>query len=257
MQSLTPTPWSGTAGRELLRREPGRGVRAGRIEGDVAEVEQAGVADDDVQADRHHDEHDHVDAGCDVGADAEDRDREQVRVVERVHDRPETCRDRQEAATGTSPGPEGNCERAAGATRACCRTSEQRERPDDRRHRLEAVRPPAACASRRSATDQDAVAEEWSTKQRRGPAKRPADRDRDTSAASGWIEPQRAQLVPRADPRAPPSGESRPSRYPPSGVRSPSRPSGRKTRIRIRIAKTIDCVQSEPGACQLRPSLKA
>ena len=45
--------------------------------------------------------------------------------------------------------------------------------------------------------------------------------------------------------------------HPPSGVRSPSRPSGRKTRIRIRIEKTIDSVQSEPGACQVRPSLKA
>ena len=33
----------------------------------------------------------------------------------------------------------------------------------------------------------------------------------------------------------------------PSGVRSPSRPSGRKTRIRMRIEKTIDCVQSLPG----------
>ena len=45
--------------------------------------------------------------------------------------------------------------------------------------------------------------------------------------------------------------------HPPSGVRSPSRPSGRKTRIRIRIEKTIDCVQSLPGACQARPSLNA
>ena len=45
--------------------------------------------------------------------------------------------------------------------------------------------------------------------------------------------------------------------HPPSGVRSPSRPSGRKTRIRIRIENTIDSVQSEPGACQLSPSLNA
>ena len=42
------------------------------------------------------------------------------------------------------------------------------------------------------------------------------------------------------------------TRYPPSGVRSPRSPSGRKTRIRIRIEKTIDCVQSLPGACHAR-----
>ena len=35
---------------ELLRREPAGDVRAGGVEGDVAEVEQARVADDDVQA---------------------------------------------------------------------------------------------------------------------------------------------------------------------------------------------------------------
>src|SRR4029453_1198818 len=43
--------------------------------------------------------------------------------------------------------------------------------------------------------------------------------------------------------------------YAPSGVRSPSSPSGRKTRIRIRIAKMIDWLQSLPGACQPRPLL--
>src|ERR1700712_2892770 len=42
--------------------------------------------------------------------------------------------------------------------------------------------------------------------------------------------------------------------HPPSGVRSPRRPSGRNTRIRIRIENTIDCVQSEPGMCQGSPS---
>ena len=46
---------------EVEGGKPGRRVRADRVEGDVAEVEQARVADDDVQADRHHreDEHDH------------------------------------------------------------------------------------------------------------------------------------------------------------------------------------------------------
>ena len=36
---------------ELNRGEPGRRIRADRVEGDVAEVEQPCVADDDVEAD--------------------------------------------------------------------------------------------------------------------------------------------------------------------------------------------------------------
>src|SRR5207248_169418 len=48
--------------------------------------------------------------------------------------------------------------------------------------------------------------------------------------------------------------EQQDHRYPPSGVRSPRSPSGRKTRIRMRIEKTIDCVQSEPGKCHGSPS---
>ena len=46
---------------ELLRGQPGGGVGAGRVKGNVAEVEQARVADDDVEADGHHrhDHHDH------------------------------------------------------------------------------------------------------------------------------------------------------------------------------------------------------
>ena len=43
--------------------------------------------------------------------------------------------------------------------------------------------------------------------------------------------------------------------YPPSGVLSPSSPSGRKTRMRMRMVNTSDCVQSEPGAFQSSPSL--
>ncbi len=48
-----------------------------------------------------------------------------------------------------------------------------------------------------------------------------------------------------------PPGCRRRSHQAPSGVRSPSRPSGRKTRMAIRIPKTIDRVQSLPGAFQL------
>ena len=56
--------------------------------------------------------------------------------------------------------------------------------------------------------------------------------------------------------RAPPTTREiaprRRARQAPSGVRSPSRPSGRKTRMRMRIAKTIDCVQSLPGECHVQ-----
>ena len=41
----------------------------------------------------------------------------------------------------------------------------------------------------------------------------------------------------------------------PSGVRSPSRPSGRNTRIAIRMPNTIERVQSPPGVPIARPSL--
>ena len=49
---------------ELGRGEPRRGVGAHRLEGDVAEVEQSRLPHDDVQADGHHDEHDHHDGPC-------------------------------------------------------------------------------------------------------------------------------------------------------------------------------------------------
>ena len=44
---------------EVARREPAGRVRADGVERDVAEVEQPAVADDDVEADGHHDEDDH------------------------------------------------------------------------------------------------------------------------------------------------------------------------------------------------------
>ena len=80
-----------------------------------------------------------------------------------------------------------------------------------------------------------------------------ADRDRG-AVQRGQVLPPGAQLVAQADLvgrrlalRAHVRAGRRLLGHPPSGVRSPSRPSGRKTRIRIRIEKTIDCVQSEPG----------
>ena len=48
---------------EVLRCEPPGGVGADRVEGDIAEVEQAAVADDDVEPDGHHRERDHHDDG--------------------------------------------------------------------------------------------------------------------------------------------------------------------------------------------------
>ena len=47
--------------RELVRREPARHVGADRVERDVAEVEQAGVAHDEVQAEGHDREDHHHD----------------------------------------------------------------------------------------------------------------------------------------------------------------------------------------------------
>src|SRR4029453_3823534 len=42
----------------------------------------------------------------------------------------------------------------------------------------------------------------------------------------------------------------------PSGVRSPRRPSGRNTRVRMRMPNTIERVPRPPGAYPGRPSLK-
>ena len=68
--------------------------------------------------------------------------------------------------------------------------------------------------------------------------------------------PAAARLSEQARPAVPPRlAIVRQLGHPPSGVRSPSRPSGRKTRIRIKIANTIDCVHWELGACQDSPSL--
>ena len=89
--------------RELQRREPRRGVGAHRVEGDVAEVEQARVADDDVQADGHHDEDEHVDAGRDVGPHAEHGDREHLRLVERIDDGSDERDGRQHPARAGAP----------------------------------------------------------------------------------------------------------------------------------------------------------
>ncbi len=59
--------------RELRRGEPTGHVRAHRIEGDVTEVEQPGVPDDEVQAERHHGEDRHHDERRELGERAEER----------------------------------------------------------------------------------------------------------------------------------------------------------------------------------------
>ena len=53
-----PAAWIGDAAAELLRGEPAGDVGAGGVERHVAEVEQPGVADDDVEADAHDGERD-------------------------------------------------------------------------------------------------------------------------------------------------------------------------------------------------------
>ena len=100
---------------ELTRREPAHDVRPDRVEGDVAEVEQARVADDDVQSDGHHHENHHVSAGArgHVRERAEDRDLEEPGRDERIDERDE------HAAEWDRP-----------AARAC-RDPGERERDDD------------------------------------------------------------------------------------------------------------------------------
>ena len=71
---------------KLGRREPAGHVGAHRVERDVAEVQQARVAHDDVQAEGHHREDQHHDHRVHPRARAEDRRPEQMRVVERVQD---------------------------------------------------------------------------------------------------------------------------------------------------------------------------
>ncbi len=70
---------------EVRRGEPGRRVGADRVERDIAEIEQARVADDHVEADRHHREDDDRDHRVHVREGLEDRNLEQdVRSVELV-----------------------------------------------------------------------------------------------------------------------------------------------------------------------------
>ena len=71
---------------ELDGREPGDRVGAHRVERDVAEVQQAGVAHDDVEADGHHrvDAHDH--GRAEIGIRTEDVHAAEVRDVERIRE---------------------------------------------------------------------------------------------------------------------------------------------------------------------------
>jgi hypothetical protein len=70
---------------ELARGQPARGIGAERVEGDVAEIEQAAVAHDDVEPDRHHREDEDRHGRVHVGEGEDDRDvRRQAVHVERV-----------------------------------------------------------------------------------------------------------------------------------------------------------------------------
>ena len=79
---------------ELQRREPAGRVGARGVERDVAQVEQARVADDDVQPERHHREdehHDHRSRPRDEVAD-------QRQDLQRLHDERVDERDNDHAA---------------------------------------------------------------------------------------------------------------------------------------------------------------
>src|SRR5262245_6641540 len=159
---------------ELSGGEPASGVRTDRVEGDVAEVQQARVADDHVQADGHDHEHEDRHRSTHVGEGENDRDvggkaRDVVRIGRREHDH-----------------------------------------SDD--------------GKRRTQSPGDSVP----------PREEPIDRFETRDAAETAVHGQA-----------------------PSGVRSLSSPSGRKTRIAIRSPKTIDRVQSLPGAAHVNPSLNA
>ena len=87
--------------RCVRRGEPGRRVGAERVERDVAEVEETGVADDHVQAHGHHREDGHHRHRVDAREAVEDRHLEQEPLVVRLLDE-ERVRDRE--ARGWSPG---------------------------------------------------------------------------------------------------------------------------------------------------------
>ncbi len=189
---------------ELLRREPGGRVRAGGVERDVPEVEQPRVADDDVEADGHHHEHEHVDAGRDVGPGAEDRHREQVREVERVHDRRDHGGDREQSRAvrlrdrrdGERAG-----ERSARATRACSRRARAaragRRSPPLRR--AEGAARAVGAASRRRRRAARPKPSEWSVKEMSSANAPRIAIEMMTRASSRQMPPARAQLVAEAD----------------------------------------------------------
>ena len=97
--------------RELNRCEPGRRVRTHGVERDVAEVEEARVAHDHVQADGHHrvDGHDH--GGVHLRPRSDEGDGADVVAEERVdHRQDERDERRHERANGDAPAEDGDGE---------------------------------------------------------------------------------------------------------------------------------------------------
>ncbi len=231
---VTPMPPSDVIGLdveldELRRGEPGGRVRPERVERDVAEVEQASVADDDVQPDGHHREDGHHDHRVDARKAVEDRNLEQEALVVRLLNE-ERVRDRDgEHGHGQGPPPP--------TSRQDVERVHDREQ-DDRRWVRSAQRQHHEDHERRDHERRDRALEEW------GLALPPRacvlHADRLEEAEDAVVE---ASAVPLAD------------HQPPSGVCSPRSPCGRKTRMRMRIPKTMEFVQAEPGACHERPSL--
>ena len=212
LKSIEGTPRAVRPG-EVRRREPGRRVGADGVEGDVAEVEQPGVADDHVQADRHHREEDDRDHRVHARERLEDRDLEQ-RVRARSARRPR--------GTGRQP----RCARTVSGSANLRILGRQQvedvgDREQDHRRRM-----------RRDAEQ---------------PGEEDHDAPRSRAAAAharrnGLRMPARSRRALRH--RGAPTPH-RPTRLP--GVCSPSSPCGRKTRMMMRIAKTIDSVHAGPG----------
>ena len=72
--------------RELHGREPGARVCAHRVERDVAEIEEACISDDDVEADGHDRVYAHDHGGADVGERTEQVHDGQAPDIERIGD---------------------------------------------------------------------------------------------------------------------------------------------------------------------------
>ena len=210
-------------------REPGCRVRAEGVERHVAQVEEARVPDDHVQADGHHREDGHHDHRVEGRELVEDRDREEEALVVRLLD---------EERIEDDEGDDGRRKRVAPDP-----AGQHVQHVDDReQHERRRVGGPPR---QRDDDHEEGEHERW---------KRPLQEGR--PAPGGDRTLCRPPRVPDAAPQAARAARRARVRHAyPSGVCSPSSPCGRNTRIKMRIPNTIVFVHDEPGPCQERPSL--